>query len=192
MRGKIITGMFVAAIAVVLFGCAQVATSGAQMVYNRHSLEKSFGDQYITLKATQALNKKNGPFKNANITVATTNGEVLLAGQVPEAWQREKAEEIVQSIPNVKHVYNTIKVSLPTPTLKRVSDAWLTTKVKAKLIASEDVDGSQVKVVTENGTVYLMGALPPEEAQAAIDIARNTDGVESVVKMFSYVHISKT
>jgi osmotically-inducible protein OsmY len=175
-----------------LQGCVNVATTGAQAVYNRHSIEKNLSDQVTTMRVHEALTYKTHAFRNANISIATLNGEVLLAGQAPESWQRDKAGEIANQIPNVKKVYNLITVASPSSAMTRVSDTWLTTKVKTKLIASNDVDATQIKVVTENGTVYLMGILKPEDAQAAVDIARETDGVQSVVKIFSYISISKT
>lgn len=63
--------------------------------------------------------------------------------------------------------------------------------MKVKLIASEEVDATRIKVVTENGVVYLMGILPSEEAAEAASLASETEGVRSVVKIFSYVRISK-
>lgn len=174
-----------------LQGCLNVATSGAEVVYNRHSIQKNINNQYITMQAYQALYMKTDEFKNANIAISSYNNEVLLAGQVPAAWQKAKAEEIVKKIPDVDNVYNLISIESPSSTLTRVSDAWITTKVKTKLMASNDIDASKIKVVTENGAVYLMGILLPEEADAAVDLARNTEGVQKVVKMFSYVSISK-
>jgi len=174
-----------------LQGCMNVASTGAEAVYNRHSLQKNISEQYITMQAYKALNIKTEEFKNAHISISTYNGEVLLAGQVPEAWQKTKAEQIVKSIPDIGRVYNLVSVGSPSSALTRISDSWITAKVKAKLLASEDLDATQVKVVTENGTVYLMATLQPDEASAAVDIASNTEGVLSVVKIFSYVHISK-
>lgn len=171
--------------------CMNIATTGAQAVYNRHSIQKNLTDQYISMQAYQQLYEKTKQFKNTNISIATYNTEVLLAGQVPEAWQKDKAEAIVKNIPDVSEVYNLIAIASPSSTLTRISDAWLTAKVKAKLIASADVDATQIKVVTENGTVYLMGVLLPEQADAAVDIASNTEGVGKVVKIFSYVKIVK-
>jgi osmotically-inducible protein OsmY len=168
-----------------------VATTGAQAVYHHHSIEKNVNDQYISMRAYQTLHFKTDEFNNANISIATYNGEVLLAGQTPTVWQRQKAEHLVRAIPDVKAVYNLIKIASPSSTLTRVSDAWITSKVKAKLIASEDVDATQIKVVTENGTVYLMGVVSPTHAAAAVELARQTDGVESVVRIFSYITISK-
>lgn len=174
-----------------LQGCMDIATSGAQAVYNRHAIQKTLNDQFITMQATQALNYKTDQFKNANISVSTYHNEVLLAGQVPEAWQKVKAEQIIKQIPDVKEIHNLLTTEDPSSVLTRISDAWITTKVKTQLMASNDVDASEVKVVTENGTVFLMGILPPDDADAAVEIASNTDGVISVVKIFSYMIITK-
>lgn len=174
-----------------LSGCMNVATSGAQVVYNQHSIKKNLTDQYINMQAFQAIHHKYKDFKDANISVATYNGEVLLAGQVPEAWQKIKVEEVIKDIPEVKEIHNLVQVASPSSTLTRMSDAWITAKVKAKFIASDDLDATQIKVVTENGTVYLMGVLPADDASIATELASSTDGVLQVVKLFSYVTITK-
>jgi len=173
-----------------LQSCADIAMTGAQAIYNRHSIQKNLHDQYITLQASKTIDVNRKIFRDTNISVATFHGEVLLAGQVPKVWQRAEIEKQVRAIPDIKKVYNLITIAAPSSTLKRISDTWITAKLKAKLLASNEVDGSQVKVVTENGTVYLMGILQPEEAQAAVELASHTAGVERVVKVFSYLHIS--
>lgn len=168
-----------------------MAVTSASAVYNRRGLQKTVGDQYITWQIFRNLKIKTMEFKYANIEIATYNGEVLLTGQVANAEQKMKVGEIAKQVPGVKTVYNLLKIANPTSPLTKMSDSWITTKVKAKLIATDDVDASQIKVVTENGTVYLMGVLPPDEANIAAEIASTTEGVQQVVKMFSYVTISK-
>lgn len=177
--------------ALCLAACMNIATSGAQAIYNHHSIQKSVNDQLITFHAYQQLKHKADIFKNSNISVSTYDSEVLLAGQVPSVWQKMRAEQLIKDVPDVGPIHNVIKVEGTTSTLTRVSDTWITAKVKSKLIASNDVDATLVKVVTENGTVYLMGTLKPEQAEAATELASNTDGVQSVVKVFSYIHITK-
>lgn len=178
---------------ILLQGCMSSTMTAASTVYNRHSIQKSLNDQYLTLQAYKKLdlNNKKKEFKGTNVSVAVLNGEVLIVGQVPQQWQISRAEELVHQIPDVKKVYNLLRLATPSSTLVRLSDTWLTAKIKGKMIASNDMDASQVKVVSENGTVYLMGTLPASEADVAVDIARNTAGVTKVVKMFSYVTITK-
>ena len=43
-----------------------------------------------------------------------------------------------------------------------------------------------VKVVTENGVVYLLGIVTEGEANAAVEVARTTGGVRKVVRIFDY------
>lgn len=188
---KIIFSFFVFTTMLLLQSCMDVATSGAQVVYNRRALENTLSDQYITMQAFQKIHYKTDDFKNANVVVSTYHQELLLAGQVPEAWQKDKAGVMVNDIPDVKEIYNLITVEHPSSTLTRMSDAWITAKIKAKFLASNDLDSSEIKVVTENGTVFLMGVLPASDADAAVELARETDGVLGVVKIFSYVTISK-
>jgi len=171
--------------------CTTVASTGASAFYNHDSLEKSATDQYITMRAYQAIDIDSDQFKDANVNVATFNRIVLLSGQVPQAWQKSQAEELVKRISGIEKIYNLITVERSSSQLARLHDAWITTKVKSKLFISKDFDASLVKVVTENRTVYLMGIVRPKVARIAVDAASSTDGVVSVVKIFSYLNLSK-
>jgi osmotically-inducible protein OsmY len=174
-----------------LSSCMDVASTSAQAVYNRHGIQKNLHDQNVTRQVFQALNYRNTDFKDAHIVIATYNNEILLTGQVPKAWQKEKAGQIAKSIPNIGEVYNLLSVAAPTSSLTHMSDAWITAKIKTRLLAASDVDASHIKVLTENGTVYLMGIVPVNDAKAATEVARKTDGVERVVRLFSYITLSK-
>lgn len=174
-----------------LSGCMDVASTSAQAVYNRHGIQKNLHDQNVTRQVFQALNYKTNDFQDAHIVIATYNNEILLTGQVPKAWQKEKAEQIAKAVPSIGKVYNLLTVAAPTSSLTHMSDGWITTKIKTRLMAASDVDASQIKVITENGTVYLMGIVPVSDAKAATEVARKTDGVERVVRLFSYITLSK-
>jgi len=100
----------------------------------------------------------------------------------PLLFAKTRAEEIINNIPDIEHIYNLISIKSPSSSLTRISDTWITTKIKAKLLASNDFDGTEVKVITENGTVYLMGIILPENAAQAVSLARTTDGVQRVIK----------
>ena len=52
------------------------------------------------------------------------------------------------------------------------------------MLAKKDLHSTQIKVVTENSVVYLMGMLTPQQAELATDVARRIDGVREVVKVF--------
>jgi osmotically-inducible protein OsmY len=175
-----------------LLGCVNTAITGAQAIYDRHNLQHTLNDQYITIQANRALYWHSEKYKKSSIAISTFNGNVLLTGSVPSAELHAEIEDIVKKIPGTKKVYNLTEVSRPSSALTQVSDTWITAKVKAQLIAMDEIDPSKIKVVTENGTVYLMGIIFPQQAQIAVQVARTTAGVQNVVKIFSYLHISKT
>lgn len=168
-----------------------IASSGAQAIYNRNALQKKLSDHYITMQANRKIYIETDRYKDSHISVSTFNNEVLLTGEVTHASKRKEIERKIQQIDGVNKVYNLTTVSTPSPPLIQISDTWITAKIKAKLIATNEVDPDIIKVVTENGIVYLMGILPPEQANSAVQIARTTDGVQSVVRVFYYLRISK-
>jgi osmotically-inducible protein OsmY len=130
--------------------------------------------------ANHALNDNN------HIEVTTFNQIVLLTGEVSTAEQRQQAEDIARNNPDVKKIYNELAVTGATSTLTRTSDSWITTKIKSTMLATEDLKSGTIKVVTENGTVYLMGMVSHDQADMAVDIARKVSGVQKVVKIFNY------
>ncbi len=174
-----------------LSSCTNVAMSGASAVYNRNSLQSSFTDPYTGMQVDHALFWGSNRFKESNISIDTFNGEVLLTGQIPTASLQKEATELASKVRGVDHVYNMTKRTNPISALTHASDTWITAKIKSQLIANNDIDPTKIKVVTEDGTVFLMGLVLPEQATIAIDIARSTDGVENVVTLFSYIRISK-
>lgn len=62
-----------------------------------------------------------------------------------------------------------------------VDDTWITTKVKADLLASSNVPGTEIKVETVNGVVTLSGTISSQaEKDKALKVARGIKGVKSV------------
>ena len=62
-----------------------------------------------------------------------------------------------------------------------VDDAAITTKVKAALLADDQVKGTQINVDTNGGNVRLTGTVDsPSQVQRAIEIAKGVNGVQKV------------
>jgi hyperosmotically inducible protein len=65
---------------------------------------------------------------------------------------------------------------------RAVADAGITSAVKAKFLADATVKGLRIDVDTSNGVVTLNGTVASRaEADRAMMLARNTEGVKSVV-----------
>ena len=105
---------------------------------------------------------------------------------VDEALKAD-ATKVMRDIKGVRRIYNELEIGPPTAAVTRTNDAWLTTKIKAALISDSDVSGTRVKVVTENGVVYLMGLVTRKEAEQITDVASTTSGVKRVVRLFEFL-----
>ena len=115
---------------------------------------------------------------------------VLLSGQAPTETLRQQAQDIVAGIEKVRMVHNEMSIAAPNSMMTRSSDTLITAKVKTALFnikGLEKFDPTRVKVVTEDGIVYLMGLLYRNEADAVSDQARQVGGVEKIVKVFEYL-----
>ncbi len=160
---------------------------GAAVATDRRTVGTMVDDQSIELKAISAFIEDAGISKQAHVSATSYNGIVLLTGEAPTEALRSRATELVRGIPSVRQVHNEIALREPTPAATRAKDTWITSKVKSKLLTNEEVEGLRVKVVTVDGIVYLMGLTTREQARLASDLARDTDGVRLVVKVFEYI-----
>ena len=121
------------------------------------------------------------------IVVVSLNGIVLLAGQVPTEALKIKASEVAQSLRRVRRVHNELSIGGPISMVARTNDSWLTSKVKTRLLASETTQGLKIKVLTEDGVVYLMGQISRDQADSATAVASKVYGVQKIVKVFEYL-----
>ena len=144
-------------------------------------------DESIETKSHRKLVNLGENYQDANIHVDSFNGFVLITGQVPNEEMKVKASEVIKTIRGVRRIYNELAISGNTSALTRSGDAYLTTKVKSKLVAAEDIQGGRVSVITEDGVVYLMGLVSHAEAERIVDVVRATGGVEKVVQIFEWI-----
>lgn len=171
-----------------LSGCAggaflAGAATGGLVVYDRRNIAATVKDQKIRHEISAEIS--NDPaFENSHIVVSSFNRTILLVGQTPLASLRVKAEKIAKGHPEAKRIFNEVTINNPSSKLTRSTDTWLTTKVKTTLLATKGLKSGQIKVVTENGAVYLIGIVTPEQGNLAVDAARRVSGVQKIVKVF--------
>jgi len=174
-----------------LTGCvAAVATTaivGTDMATDRRTTGSYIEDQTIELKSIKALSQNSQLNNSSSISVTSFNRVVLLVGQAPNEKLRSSASEIVRKIDNVRKVHNEIRISAPDSFLSSSSDVWITTKAKSLMLAEKDFASGHIKIITENGEIFLMGLVSRAEADKAITIVRQIDGVEHVIQAFEYI-----
>ena len=183
----------VAIVAIALSSCTAILTetTGDQGI-QENPAERTTGamieDEIIETKVAVNMRSQEPAFKKSNFSVISHNGVVLLVGQVESDFLRARATEVAsKASAKIKRIHNELEVAGKTGFLSRSNDAWIATKIRTLMLTDKDVPASQVKVVTENGAVYLMGLVSKPEGDSAANLARNVSGVAKVVKVFEYI-----
>lgn len=178
--------------ALILQGCAAAVVAGTAAgavtaADDRRSIGNQIDDNSIEIKTTRAIQQIPNIAKQGNISVISFNGIVLLLGQVPSERLKLQAQQAAEKTTGIRRLHNQLRIGSPVSITTETHDTWLTSKVKTQLLADDNVSGNNVKVVTENSEVFLMGLVTQQEAAKAVEIARNTSGVERVIKVFEYI-----
>jgi len=175
-----------AALAASLSACVPLVmggmAGGMMMAVDRRTSGAQLEDEGIELRGSSRLRDAFGDRVHINVT--SYNRQVLLTGEVPTAQDKERAEQVIARVENVRAIVNDLGLMAPTTLTQRSSDVLITGKVKASLVDAKDVQANSFKVITERGVVYLMGRVTQREANSATDIARGVGSVLKVVRVF--------
>jgi osmotically-inducible protein OsmY len=175
-----------------LSGCSSVLTATRDTPIQDDRGTRTFGskidDSLIETKVSVNVAKAAPELdEGSHIIVTSFNGIVLLAGQTPRADLKALAEQAAGTVQRVKKVNNELQVMPPSSILARNNDAWLTTKIKSQMLTDDSIPGSRIKVVTENGIVYMLGLVTQQEANNATSLVQSVSGVQKIVKLFEYI-----
>jgi osmotically-inducible protein OsmY len=188
MNRRLLTALALAAALPALQGCVTAAAVGAGtvalMVEDRRTTGTYVEDESIEWKVVARV---NSDFKSAHVNGTSFNRRVLLTGQAPTEEMKKAIEAAVKAIPEVAAVVNELAVGGNSSMSSRGSDSIITSNVKTRMVGNSKFSTNHVKVVTEDGVVYLMGMLTQAEGDAAVEIARSTAGVQRVVKAFEHI-----
>ncbi|MCP0914875.1 MULTISPECIES: BON domain-containing protein [Legionella] len=180
----LLTSLLTSCVALLVAGGA---AAGGLIVYDRRSVPVMEADTRIFYQINRTI--ANDPlFRNSRIAVSSFNQTVLLVGQTPTASLRVLAEKIAKRGGGVRGVYNQISIQSPIPFAQRSTDTWITSQVRGLMLARKGLQSGSMRVVTENGVVYLMGIVSRQQANLAVNEARQVQGVRKVVKVFRYIN----
>jgi len=176
---------------IILQGCAAIfvasAAGGAMVATDRRTAGVLIEDQNIELKFTTRLTENIELDDNSHINAVSYNNILLLVGQTPQQDYKNQIGDLARKVPSVKRVHNEIRISAPNSMMTRSSDSYITTKIKTSMTLEKNFSSGAIKVITEDGEVFLMGLVSAHEAKIATTIAKNTDGVKKVIDVFEYI-----
>lgn len=172
-------------------GCAPLIVGGAAVtaratvstMTDRRSAGAVVNDTVLEKRVAWEISQALGKSIDSHITVTAYNGKVLLTGEVASEQGREIAQRTASQSLDVASVVNELAVLENAGMMQRMSDSSLATKVRSRLVGTEDVYLSQMKVVVERGVVYLMGIVTPQENDLALAVAARTSGVMKVISV---------
>ena len=189
LKGSLAKAVLCVALIGSLQGCVPLVIGGAAMgaaaTMDRRTLGAQTEDKSITVKAEVLVPKLVGSAGHVNI--ASYNRKVLLTGEVRDEAMKANVEREVRGIENVVSVINELVIAGPSSYTSRSSDALITGNVKGSLVEMKTISATSFKVVTERGTVYLMGRVTQREGDLGAKIAQSVSGVQRVVKIFEYI-----
>ncbi len=163
--------------AVVGVGVVGVAT---KTIYDRRTIGHQLDDKAIEWRLRQLIAQSEQFSDQNRIRIFSYNDQVLLVGQISSQKERQSLNEIVRKLPMVTKVFNELRVAKPIH-LKQISeDTWITSQIKAKFLTDKQLNPLSIRVITENGEVFIVGKMNAEETQKAIDISRYVSGVKTV------------
>ena len=178
-----------ALMATTLSGCAPLVLGGAAIgtlvAVDRRTSAAQLEDETIELRAASGLRGVLGDRVHINVT--SYNRQILLTGEVPDEASKQTAEKTVAKVENVRSVINELGIMSASTLTQRGTDVFITGKIRAALVDAKDLTATAFKVVTERGTVYLMGRVTQREAERATELARQTSGVNRVVRAFEII-----
>ncbi len=186
-RRPLLALVAMAALGTGLGGCAALVIGGAfvggsLIVTDRRTSGAQIDDQSIEIKSNNRVRELLAD--RGHVSTTSYNRLVLLTGEVATEADKAAVEQAVARVDNVRSVVNELAVTGMSSLTSRSNDTFLTSKVKTSLVDAKDLLANAFKVVTERGTVYLMGRVSEREATRASDIARGVPGVQKVVRVF--------
>jgi osmotically-inducible protein OsmY len=188
-KQRLLKALLAAAVLTALNGCAPLIVGGAVMsgmvAVDRRTAGTQLEDEAIELRSASRIRDALGT--RVRVSVISFNRQALLVGETPNAQDKQRVEQIVGGVENVRAVVNELLVQ-DSPTLtQRSSDTLVTGKVKAAMVDDKALQVNAFKVVTERGTVYLMGRVTQAEASRATEVTRNVSGVLKVVRILEII-----
>lgn len=166
------------------------AAAGVISYHDRRTTGTQADDETIEWKASARIPDQYKNFSSVNFT--SYNKRLLITGEVPNEEAKAAIEAQTRMVDGIREVYNELGIGPVSPLGSRSNDGFISSKVKARLVDSNQISANHIKVVTQRGIVHLMGIVNEREAKVAIAVARTTAGVLKVVNIMEVLDEGET
>jgi len=171
-------------------GCAEMVVgvaTGTVIASDKRTLGATVEDQQIESSARRVLRGNPSIAGGNHMSFTSYNRVLLITGEVRDEKTRNKLDDLLRDIPNLRRIHNELTLAAPSSGMSRVSDTYLTAKVKTRLLLEKDLNANRFKIVSENGRLFMLGLCSRKDGAQAALVARKTAGVQSVITLFEYI-----
>lgn len=165
---------------VVLSSCAVPLPSYSTVNFEwKGNMENLQRDNDIFAKKLQKMIKMRYP-DTSDVLVLSEKFHVLLVGQAKTLEIKNKIYEMVKSFPNIVEVHNFINISDKPNFIKNYS---INRKVKRRIESEENLSQENIRSVTIDSVVYLLGTIYPYEKDNMISLMNGIYSIYGVKKV---------
>ncbi len=171
-------------------GCAEMVVgvaTGTVIASDKRTLGATIEDQQIESSARRILRGNPSIAGGNHMNFTSYNRVLLITGEVRDEKTRNQLDDLLRDIPNLRRIHNELTLAAPSSGMSRVSDTYLTAKVKTRLLLEKDLNANRFKIVSENGRLFMLGLCSRKDGAQAALVARKTAGVQSVITLFEYI-----
>jgi osmotically-inducible protein OsmY len=179
---------------VLLGGCAAPivlglggAAAGMAVASDRRTAGMMLDDERIEINTIDIITRDPMLRDNSHVNATCYNGQLLLTGEIPDQQSSDLLAQRAARLSRVAVVKNELTVGPVSDSATRTADTSITSRVKSHMLSQLGAGlAHHIKVVSESGTVYLMGLVSRDEAAQAVAVTSSTSGVQRIVKVFEY------
>lgn len=168
---------------------AATGTASAVVSSDSRNINNMLYDETIEQRGNEILysNALLSNKEDFKVSIYSMSGNVLLTGQTVNQDYLNWCISQIRKQDYVRQVYNYVSNQKPVSASVQASDAYITSKLRGKLLFGKGINSGRFKVVTENSQVFLMGFVNPDEAKRAVNLTAATEGVTKVYTIFDYM-----
>lgn len=168
---------------VVLLLLTGIGASGCANVAEDRRFSAIAADTEIKLDINKRLLSEKNRDLYFDVSTDIYEGRVMLTGSVKTPRERQRAVALVNGLRGVRTIYNEIQVTNKGGFTNTANDTWISTKIKAKLLAEKGVTSINYKWNVVNSVVYMIGrARSQHELRKVLAIVKDTKHVTGVVQ----------
>ncbi|MFC6276022.1 BON domain-containing protein [Psittacicella hinzii] len=183
MFKKLLSSVALIALAASLVACTNNSSSSTSSSSSGSSVQAKLSDTALESNINESIENAypSNRFPH-RVTAVVWEGKTLLIGQALSQELADNIYKVVTQVYGVDQILNQIEVNTRfNPTISsNITDSAITAQVKSRLALTKGIPSTKIKVITQNGVVFLLSKATSEQTETAARVAAIVSGVSAV------------